>query len=159
MSCDTDHETLLVKERSGYAVVLTPSKARSHHTSCVICLKLHRDKEQNYVKGNPFKLLPKSGRIWRNIDLRKAGIQEGSIIVVDQNGKFVNNTKEKMVSFYDCMTIVSESIWYGSFSLVRQKRYVRQSRSVELLSNLTLGSTHGAPSESDVAPVSLQIES
>ena len=158
MSCDTDHETLLVKERSGYAVVLTTSKASSH-TSCVFCLKLHGDNEQNHVKGNPFKLLPESGEIWRNIDLRKAGIQEGSIVVVDQSGNFVNNTKEKMVSFYDCMTIVSESIWYGSFSLVRQKRYVRQSRSVELLSNLTLGSTHGAPSESDVAPVSLQIES
>ena len=126
MSCDTDHETLLVKERPGYAVVLTLSKVLSH-TSCVFCLKVHRDKEQNHVKGNPFKLLPKSGTIWRNIELRKAGIQEGSIIVVDQNGQFVNNTKEKMVSFYDCITIVSESIWYGSFSLVRQKRYVRQS--------------------------------
>ena len=96
MSCDNE------KERFGHAVVLTLSKSR-RHTSCVSCLKLNRDEKR--VEGNAFQLLAKSKTIWRNSDLRKAGIQEGSIIVVDQNGKFVNNTKEKMVSFYDCMTI------------------------------------------------------
>ena len=96
MSCDT--EMFLVKESSRCAVVFTLSKAHS-------CLELHRDKERNHVTGSPFRLLRKSGIIWKNFDLRKAGIAEGSIIVVDQNGEFVNSTKEKMVSF---------SIWYGS---------------------------------------------
>ena len=64
---------------------------------------------------------------------------------MDQNGEFVNNTKEKMVSF---------SIWYGS--LVWCGKSVNTFDRVDL-SNLQV-STHAAPSESDVAPVLLQSE-
>lgn len=105
MSCDT--QMLPVKKRTRWAVVIVLSKAHDHgHTSCVYCLKLRRDKEGNHchVTGNPFRLSlrvsDQSGRyICKNIDLRKEGIEEGSIIVVDQDKMFVNNTKEKMVSF------------------------------------------------------------
>ena len=45
----------------------------------------------------------------------------------------------------------SKSIWYGSFSLVQQKF----DRVCRTFVELYLGSTHGTPSESDVAPVSL----
>ena len=52
----------------------------------------------------------------------------------------------------------SESVWYGSFSQVRQKRLVRQTfdRVCRTFDELNLILTHSAPSESDVAPVSLQ---
>ena len=46
----------------------------------------------------------------------------------------------------------SESIWYGSFSKVRQKF----DRVCRTFVGLNLHSTHGAPSKSDFAPVSLQ---
>lgn len=100
MSCDT--EMLPVKKRTCRAVVITLSKAHDHgHTSCFHCLKLGRDKERNpVVKGNPFKVFDPLGLyIWKNVDLREASIEEGSIIIVDQNKKFVKNTKERMVSF------------------------------------------------------------
>ena len=99
MSCDT--EMLPVKKRTRCAVIAL-SKAHDHgHTSCVYCLKIRRDKERNpVVKGNPFRLFDPSGLyIWKNDDLREASIEEGSIIIVDQNKKFVKNTKENMVSF------------------------------------------------------------
>ena len=44
----------------------------------------------------------------------------------------------------------SESVWYSSFSLVRQKRLVHQKF------KLNLGLTQGVPSESDVTLVLLQ---
>ena len=46
---------------------------------------------------------------------------------------------------------MSESIWYGSFSLVRQKF----DRVCRTFVELYLNSTHGTRSQSDVAPVSL----
>ena len=103
MSCDT--EMLPVKEKPRCAVVIALSKAQ-YHTSCVFCLKLRRDKGRNHVTGNPFRLLDPFGLyIWENVGLREAGIEEESIIVVDQKKMFVKNTKEKMVSFlrlHDC---------------------------------------------------------
>ena len=52
----------------------------------------------------------------------------------------------------------SESIWFSSFSLVWQKRLVRQKfdRVCQTFVELNLGSTHGVPSESDVVPVLLE---
>lgn len=87
------------------AVVITLSKAHDQgHTSCVFCLRLGRDKERNHVTGNPFRLFDKRLRyIWKNIDIRDAGIETGSIIVVHVNNMFVKTTEERMVSFYDCM--------------------------------------------------------
>ena len=98
-------EMLPVKKRPRCAVAIALSKAHDHgHTSCVFCLKLRRDKKRNHVTGNPFRLLlrvsDQFGRyICTNIDLRKAGIEEESIIVADQDEMFVQKTKEKMVSF------------------------------------------------------------
>lgn len=100
MSCDV--EMLPVKKRPRCAVVITLSKAHDQgHTSCVSCLRLRKaDKERNHVTGNPFRLFDKCGRyIWKNIDIRNAGIEEGSIIVVDTEKMFVETTKERMVSF------------------------------------------------------------
>lgn len=99
MSCDV--EMLPVKKRPRRAVVITLSKAHDQgHTSCVFCLRLRRDKERIHVTGNPFRLFNKRGLyIWKNIDIRNAGIEEGSIIVVDTKNMFVRTTKERMVSF------------------------------------------------------------
>lgn len=101
MSCDADVEMLPVKKRPRCAVVITLSKAHDQgHTSCVFCLRLRRDKERIHVTGNPFRLFDKRGLyIWKNIDIRNAGIEEGSIIVVDTKKMFVKTTKERMVSF------------------------------------------------------------
>lgn len=100
MSCDVEMPP--VKNWPRCAVVIALSKAHDQgHTSCVFCLWLRRaDKEGYHVTGIPFRLFDKCGRyIWKNIDIRDAGIERGSIIVVDEKKMFVKTTKERMVSF------------------------------------------------------------
>ena len=85
-----------------YALVIALSKGHDcGNTSCVFCLKLRRfdNKERFHAEGDPFRLLDNKWLfIWKNDSLRKLGIDFGSIIIVDQLGKFVENTGQKMVS-------------------------------------------------------------
>ena len=98
---------------------------------------------------------------WASTDGRKwwakikAGSKSQTIIFLFQGNTDRKDRRESCAEpnwwFGYGKRAVSESIWYGSFSLVRQKF----DRVCRTFVELYLSSTPGTPSKSDVAPVSL----
>ena len=98
---------------------------------------------------------------WASTDGRKwwakikAGSKSQTIIFLFQGNTDRKDRRESCAEpnwwFGYGKRAVSESIWYGSFSLVRQKF----DRVCRTFVELYLSSTAGTPSKSDVAPVSL----